>query len=289
MPPRNGAPQKGGEPEDIFSDLDQGAKPTASTVSTAMPSMSGGGGMMKYIAIALAVVAALAIIGVGFWFFVIRTATPEVAPTTDVIPSSDTTPLEEESSSVDSAAVDTQVLEMPVIEPLPAPASAEPTEPVTTPPSGTNIPLPTSVAPGAPVCSDINPCASGYTCKNGACAAVISCNTDAQCPIGEACLDGTCGVVTATTPPPASAPAADVTLDTDQDGLTDVREEELGTDPTKSDTDGDNVTDGDEVTKFGTNPINPDTDGDGYPDMVEMKNGYNPRGAGKCVKSDCSL
>ncbi len=86
------------------------------------------------------------------------------------------------------------------------------------------------------------------------------------------------------TPPPSSA-----ALDTDGDGLTDQRETELGTDPNKADTDGDGLSDGDEVLKYGTNPLNADTDGDGFSDGVEVRNGYNPKGAGKCAKSDCTL
>lgn len=89
--------------------------------------------------------------------------------------------------------------------------------------------------------------------------------------------------------PVATSTYVDTSVDTDKDGLTDIRERELGTDPKLADTDGDGVNDGDEVSTFGTNPMNPDTDGDGYTDGVEMKNGYNPRGSGKCAKSDCSL
>lgn len=47
--------------------------------------------------------------------------------------------------------------------------------------------------------------------------------------------------------------------DTDNDGLSDLQEKELGTDPFKRDTDGDGVTDGDEVLAFGTNPLDPNS------------------------------
>ncbi|MDP3793378.1 MAG: hypothetical protein Q8R07_01355 [Candidatus Uhrbacteria bacterium] len=77
--------------------------------------------------------------------------------------------------------------------------------------------------------------------------------------------------------------------DTDGDGLSDEREVELGTDPNKADTDSDGLSDGEEVLQYGTNPLNADTDGDGYQDGVEMKNGFNPRGPGKCVKEGCVL
>ncbi|WP_276298765.1 right-handed parallel beta-helix repeat-containing protein [Haloarcula ordinaria] len=61
-----------------------------------------------------------------------------------------------------------------------------------------------------------------------------------------------------------------ITLDTDGDGLTDVEEEALGTDPTVADTDRDGVSDGDEVNTYGSDPLNPDTDGDGLSDGSEV-------------------
>ena len=48
----------------------------------------------------------------------------------------------------------------------------------------------------------------------------------------------------------------DKNLDTDGDGLTDVQEASLGTDPADADTDGDGISDGAEVTD-GTDPLNP--------------------------------
>jgi hypothetical protein len=69
--------------------------------------------------------------------------------------------------------------------------------------------------------------------------------------------------------------------DTDNDGLMDDKERELGTDPGNWDTDGDGLSDGDEVNAWHTNPKNPDTDGDSYKDNDEVKNGYNPNGPGK--------
>ena len=49
--------------------------------------------------------------------------------------------------------------------------------------------------------------------------------------------------------------------DTDKDGLSDLREKTIGTDPK-----------------------NPDTDGDGYPDGVEAANGFDPAGKGRWVR-----
>jgi hypothetical protein len=64
--------------------------------------------------------------------------------------------------------------------------------------------------------------------------------------------------------------------DPDRDGLTNLQEFQLGTDPTNPDTDGDGLSDGDEVNKYHTNPLLPDTDGDKIPDGVEIQTGTNP-------------
>ena len=59
--------------------------------------------------------------------------------------------------------------------------------------------------------------------------------------------------------------------DTDGDGLTDGEEVKIyGTDPNNPDTDGDGLTDGDEVHKYHTNPRLADTDGDGLTDGEEV-------------------
>lgn len=58
--------------------------------------------------------------------------------------------------------------------------------------------------------------------------------------------------------------------DTDGDGLTNDREAALGTDPQKADTDGDKLTDGDEVNTRLTNPLVADSDGDGLGDGDEV-------------------
>ena len=70
-------------------------------------------------------------------------------------------------------------------------------------------------------------------------------------------------------------------IDTDKDGLDDVREKELGTDPNKADTDGDTLNDSDEVIIWKTDPLNSDTDGDTFQDGHEIRNGYSPTGPGK--------
>lgn len=77
-----------------------------------------------------------------------------------------------------------------------------------------------------------------------------------------------------------TSPANPTAIDSDGDGLSDQREQVLGTDPHNPDTDGDGLTDYEEVVVFGTDPLNPDTDGDGYRDGDEVRNGYNPKGPG---------
>lgn len=90
--------------------------------------------------------------------------------------------------------------------------------------------------------------------------------------------------------------------DPDQDGLTNLQENTLGTDPNNADTDGDGLTDGAEVNThqtnprltdtdgdglsdgfevqtIGSNPLSKDTDGDGYPDAVEVQRGTNASNA----------
>lgn len=71
------------------------------------------------------------------------------------------------------------------------------------------------------------------------------------------------------------------TVDSDNDGLTDVEEENYKTNPLSSDTDKDGLSDYEEVKIYHTNPLSADTDGDGFLDGAEVKNGYNPNGAGK--------
>lgn len=60
-------------------------------------------------------------------------------------------------------------------------------------------------------------------------------------------------------------------IDSDGDGLSDWDEVNIyGTDPYNPDTDGDGLSDGDEVLKYGTDPLNPDTDFDGLSDGAEV-------------------
>jgi outer membrane protein OmpA-like peptidoglycan-associated protein/opacity protein-like surface antigen len=60
-------------------------------------------------------------------------------------------------------------------------------------------------------------------------------------------------------------------LDCDKDGLTDSEERRIGSDPCNPDTDGDGLTDFEEVRTYKTDPTKPDTDSDGLNDYQEVK------------------
>ncbi|MHA1622562.1 MAG: S8 family serine peptidase [Candidatus Heimdallarchaeaceae archaeon] len=68
--------------------------------------------------------------------------------------------------------------------------------------------------------------------------------------------------------------------DTDNDGLYDMEELQLGTDPFDSDTDCDLLSDGAEVNIYGTDPLMHDTDGDTMIDSWEITYSFNPLVAG---------
>ncbi len=82
----------------------------------------------------------------------------------------------------------------------------------------------------------------------------------------------------ATNNPPPVEP--DPTLDSDNDGLTDVDERTIHfTDPEKFDTDGDGLDDKTELIDLETNPLQRDTDLDGVEDEQEINLGLNPLNA----------
>lgn len=66
-------------------------------------------------------------------------------------------------------------------------------------------------------------------------------------------------------------------VDTDSDGLADLSETAIGTDPTVRDTDGDGLTDGDEEVMLNTFATIADGDGDGFGDGLEVAAGADPR------------
>ncbi len=68
----------------------------------------------------------------------------------------------------------------------------------------------------------------------------------------------------------------DATLDTDEDGLSNLEEFTYHTNPTLADSDGDTISDWEEVKSGLTEPDNADTDGDIITDGVEINLGLNP-------------
>jgi len=69
---------------------------------------------------------------------------------------------------------------------------------------------------------------------------------------------------------------SDADEDFDKDGLTNIKEQEVGTNPVSVDSDGDNLTDYEEVSKYQTNPLAIDTDKDELYDDDEIKLGLDP-------------
>ncbi len=68
----------------------------------------------------------------------------------------------------------------------------------------------------------------------------------------------------------------DAREDPDADGLDNLSEFFHGTNPFNPDTDGDGLSDGEEVNRYGANPLMWDTDGGGHSDGFEILNGRNP-------------
>ncbi len=64
--------------------------------------------------------------------------------------------------------------------------------------------------------------------------------------------------------------------DSDEDGLKNKEELEIGTDPLNEDTDGDGLNDFEEINTYGTDPLNEDTDEDEVSDKKEIEIGTDP-------------
>ncbi|OGH61699.1 MAG: hypothetical protein A2848_00550 [Candidatus Magasanikbacteria bacterium RIFCSPHIGHO2_01_FULL_50_8] len=190
------------------SPLDAGSMSDSSSADLHEPAA------LKRIMLAAIILVAVALVGAGVWFFVIREKPVAV------------TPMDAPSASVPAAAEEQE-------QPGKGSVDVDVTEP--TPPTPTPTPTPETTTPPTP-----------------------------------------------TQQPPAPVPAApDATLDSDKDGLTDVKEAQLGTNANNPDSDGDGLTDGAEINIWGTNALNKDTDGDTFPDGQEVLNGFNPKGQGK--------
>ena len=67
-----------------------------------------------------------------------------------------------------------------------------------------------------------------------------------------------------------------VIKDSDLDGLSDVEEQALNSDPNNADTDSDGLKDGEEVRVHKTDPTIADTDQDGLLDGLEIRGGFDP-------------
>ena len=114
--------------------------------------------------------------------------------------------------------------------------------------------------------SDLNPASPGDPTLSGSSGAGIvdGLTFDAHCS------GGTYGCGTYTW-------ALSTLADTDGDGLTDADELTIyNTDPFKADTDGDGLSDGQEVNVTHTDPNNPDSDGGGTNDGTETSRGTDP-------------
>ena len=72
---------------------------------------------------------------------------------------------------------------------------------------------------------------------------------------------------------------SDADEDYDKDGVSNIKEQELGTNPNSVDSDNDGLTDYEEINKYHTNPLRPDTDKDGLSDSEEIKLGLDPNKA----------
>jgi hypothetical protein len=69
--------------------------------------------------------------------------------------------------------------------------------------------------------------------------------------------------------------------DQDLDGFSDIDEAIYKTDPTSADTDGDGLSDWQEIFIYKTDPLKADTDGDAFNDGYEVRRGFSPKGKGK--------
>ena len=69
---------------------------------------------------------------------------------------------------------------------------------------------------------------------------------------------------------------SDAETDIDEDGLSNSKELQIGSDPRNADSDGDGLDDGHEAEKTKTSPVTIDTDGDGITDYEETELGLDP-------------
>ncbi len=129
----------------------------------------------------------------------------------------------------------------------------------------------TKTGPGTNSCA----CKTGYEGDGKTCAEVDACQTEnGGCDANATCTKtgpGTNSCACKTGYEGDGKTCAE--RDGDGDGLTDLKEWEIGTDSENPDTDGDGLNDGLEWLTLGTNPNQADTDGDGLGDGVELAKG----------------
>lgn len=200
-----------------------------------------------------------------------RTATPTATATNTPVPTATDTP----TPTITPTATATQT-------PTPAPTS--------TPGASTDTPTSTATATATTTSTSTStatatPCAGDRDC-DGVADASDNCpdvaNADQKNSNAEVLpLPSPIAFSDATNP--LASPLGDAcNPDVDADGLTIAQESAHGTDPAKSDTDGDRRLDGAEVA-CGSDPLDPastpsgtDTDGDGLPDACELAIGTDP-------------
>ncbi len=108
---------------------------------------------------------------------------------------------------------------------------------------------------------------------------VTGTNTDSADTDGDGLTDYQEIVLTGTDPlkyDSVTTGISDAEADCDNDGMSNIREVQLGTDAARADTDGDGLTDYEETAVYGTDPLNPDTDNDSISDGDEIRTGLNP-------------
>ncbi len=114
----------------------------------------------------------------------------------------------------------------------------------------------------------LGPTGTSHSLCPSATAATDPMNSDTD---GDRVIDGAECALGSNPNDPLSKPAVPSALnDTDRDGLPNAFEALLGTDPSKSDTDGDGINDGVEYKGYGTNPLIANSDGDACSDGREI-------------------
>jgi len=98
--------------------------------------------------------------------------------------------------------------------------------------------------------------------------------------LGQPTVNDNCGVASVTNDAPTQFPAGTTTVTwtaTDVNGNSSTCHQFVTVvDTSGNDSDGDGLTDWEEVHVYGTNPNNPDSDGDGMSDLFEAQYGLNP-------------